>query len=65
MTSPHHPGRIALQNVITGEIRHVRFGQPEHHALRAKRHPEIWHRPLWAQLNNPPQPEEDSNDGHR
>lgn len=59
MTSPHQPGRIQLRHVLTGSIRVVRFGSPEHHALKSERQPET-HLPLYQQVDVLPthQPQE-------
>lgn len=56
MSNPYPRGRIALQNVVTGVVKLVRFGGPEYHALRAQRHPHVSHRELWEQVVGNPSP---------
>lgn len=56
--SPHRPDRLTYRNTETGVIKLVRFGSPEHEALKAEPHPQNWHEPLWRQLHQTPNPKE-------
>jgi hypothetical protein len=65
MSFPYPRGRIALQNVVTGVVKLVRFASPEYHALRAQRHPQVTHRELWEQVViNPSPPKGDEQSGN-
>lgn len=45
-----HGPAITLQNAITGERRHVRFGSPELHRLKSIPHPVKPAERLWEQV---------------